>query len=264
MPRVINFGTELWLDVEGVCVEPLLEHFARYLPPRLATATRLEDVARISLIGPKWATVLAGVDRRHAAARPPQPLRALALRTEVAELIPAVVRTSADGPGLDLYPRQQARLNLLRSLQVAVDRAGGCQVGDEAFAAWRVERGIPVYGHDISLDNLPQETGLVERTVSFDKGCYTGQEVVARIHYRGHVNRRLRALRFGAGPAEPGAPLFTGDREVGTVTSTALSPTLGAIGMGYVRREIDAGTSLSLSPGGETSCHVRNLPFTQT
>jgi folate-binding protein YgfZ len=151
------------------------------------------------------------------------------------------------------------------ALAAAVMAAGGESVSDETWERLRIERGIPRYGVDYGLENLPQETGLVERTVSFEKGCYTGQEVVARIHYRGHVNQRLTGLsRDEGGPIPVGAELFDGDRRVGEVSSATHSREFGAIALGMVRREVATGSKLSTSPGGQRTIEVRSLPFTMS
>jgi tRNA-modifying protein YgfZ len=103
---------------------------------------------------------------------------------------------------------------------------------------------------------LPAETGLVERTVSFTKGCYVGQEPVARLHYRGHPNRHLRRLLSleGALPSVP-AEIALGDRVVGRLTSVVQPPGDGpAVGLGYVRREVEEGAIVDVrQPVGEPS-----------
>ncbi len=114
----------------------------------------------------------------------------------------------------------------------------------------RVEWGVPRCGIDIDEGNLAQETGLEREAISYEKGCYLGQEVVARIHFRGHVNRCLRKLRFTRSAAADsqdgelpptGAALHHEEKQVGHVTSAVLSPRLGPIGLGYLRRELTLG-----------------------
>ena len=120
-----------------------------------------------------------------------------------------------------------------------------------------------MYGTDFGPGNLPQETGLTERVVSFDKGCFTGQEVVARIHYRGHVNQRLMGLQApGSQPLEPATELFSEGRAVGRITSPVESPRFGPIAIGMIRREVDPGALLEVSQATEPDIKVRNLPFT--
>ena len=100
-------------------------------------------------------------------------------------------------------------------------------------------------------------------TVNFDKGCYTGQEVVARIHYRGHVNQRLMGLEApGDQPLPPAVELFREGRAMGRITSPVRSPRLGSIALGMIRREVDHGAFLAGSSAAIPDVKVRNLPFT--
>jgi folate-binding protein YgfZ len=137
--------------------------------------------------------------------------------------------------------------------------------GLETWEIARIEAGRPEWGVDIDESTLPQEANLEElHAISYTKGCYTGQETVARVHFRGHVNRHLRGLR-SASPQPPltHAGLFdeTG-KHVGDVRSTAVSPRLGAIALGMVRREIEIGAVLNARwEGGETRVDVAHLPF---
>ena len=113
--------------------------------------------------------------------------------------------------------------------------AGAIEVTEAAAELVRVESGRPRYGVDLDENVIPQEAGLNERAVSFTKGCYVGQETVARLFYRGKPNRHLRGLRLSA-PVEPGTPLQLGEKEVGRLTSVAVSPAHGPIGLALVRR----------------------------
>ncbi|MDQ6840262.1 MAG: hypothetical protein M3137_18490 [Actinomycetota bacterium] len=117
----------------------------------------------------------------------------------------------------------------------------------------RVESGIVRMGAELSERTIPAETGLIDRTVSFTKGCYTGQELVARIDSRGSkVARRLCGLRLwgpGAGDVGAGWVLRSGGKEVGHVTSVTVSPRLGPIALGYVRRAIELGATVGVVDG---------------
>lgn len=126
--------------------------------------------------------------------------------------------------------------------------------------ARRIAAGVPRFLVDYTTDNLVQEAGL-EAAVSFDKGCYLGQETVARLQYRGRPNRRLCGLTLD-GPASAGASLMVGDRAVGTLTSVADDPDLGRIGLAILRREVAAGDQLRVDEGN-TSATVVALPFTE-
>jgi tRNA-modifying protein YgfZ len=106
---------------------------------------------------------------------------------------------------------------------------------------------------------IPQEAGLNERAVSFSKGCYVGQETVARLHYRGRPNRHLRGLRLSA-PGATGDELGLGERAVGHVGTAVISPDLGPIALALVRREAEPGAIVSVGDGG-ASAEVVELPF---
>ena len=108
-------------------------------------------------------------------------------------------------------------------------------------------------------DNLPGEAGIVERAVSFTKGCYIGQEPVARMFHRGRPNRRLRGLRMSAA-VSPGESVMSADREVGRLTTSVTSPRLGPIGLAILRREVEAGDQLAVGEQA-VSATVVELPF---
>jgi folate-binding protein YgfZ len=149
--------------------------------------------------------------------------------------------------------------------------------GEAAYTAARVEAGYPEWGLDIDDATIPQEANFdALGAISYTKGCYTGQEVVARIHFRGHVNRHLRGLGFPLGAAEPaaGAPIPPGaslvDEEgkaVGDVRTSARSPRLGGVALGMVRREVPLGAVLRArwsdadGAAGERAVTVAALPF---
>jgi folate-binding protein YgfZ len=106
---------------------------------------------------------------------------------------------------------------------------------------------------------MPAEAGIVERAVDFEKGCYIGQETVARLHYKGKPNRHLRGLRLSA-LAPPGTPLWLGEKEVGRLGSSCLSPARGPLGLAIVRREAEPGSELRLGEDDVTA-RVVDLPF---
>ena len=144
-------------------------------------------------------------------------------------------------------------LPLWHELEKQVRAHGGVPAGMEALNSIRLESGTPWFGHDYDDKNIPHEAGLEQSHISYEKGCYTGQEIVERVRSRGHVNRRLTLLKFiSSAPPNPGTKLFAAGNaaaEVGYVTSAALSPLLQRpIGLGYVRREQSAlGTRLDAS-----------------
>ena len=105
---------------------------------------------------------------------------------------------------------------------------------------------------------MPQEAGINERAVSFTKGCYIGQETVARLHYRGKPNRHLRGLRLGA-PAATGDPVRLGERELGAIGTAVVSPARGPIALAILRREAEPGTTVEV--GESAAAEVVELPF---
>jgi folate-binding protein YgfZ len=135
----------------------------------------------------------------------------------------------------------------------------------EAWEIARVESGRPAWGIDMDDNTIPQEANFDDLdAISYTKGCYTGQEIVARVHFRGHVNRRLVGLRGStAEPPAGGAVLFDeSGKEVGDVRSAVSSPRLGGIGLAMVRREISEGSALVARYGEqEQSLQVIALPF---
>ena len=142
--------------------------------------------------------------------------------------------------------------------------AGARPIGSDAYEIARVEAGVPRFGAEIDASVLPAETGLVDQAVSFTKGCYVGQEPVARLHYRGHPNRHLRHLVSfdGALPTVP-AEIALGDRVVGRLTSVVQPPGDGpAVGLGYVRREVEEGSIVDVRQAGGDPAHARVAALT--
>jgi folate-binding protein YgfZ len=141
----------------------------------------------------------------------------------------------------------------------AVSELGLPEVPETAAECVRIESGRPRLGLDMDGTTIPQEAGLNERAVSFTKGCYVGQETVARLHYKGKPNRHLRGLRLSS-PASHGDAIVLGEREVGTVGSACTSPALGPIALALVRREATPGDRVLVGSRSEPSTVVE-LPF---
>ncbi|HEX7679140.1 MAG TPA: folate-binding protein, partial [Thermoanaerobaculia bacterium] len=126
----------------------------------------------------------------------------------------------------------------------------------------RVEAGRPMWGIDMDDNTLAQEANFDDlEGISYTKGCYTGQETVARVHFRGHVNRNLRGIQ-SASAIPTGAELFADEKSVGTMKSSVVSPRMGPIGLAMLRREVETGAELSARwDGGEALTRVREIPF---
>jgi len=252
---VIRLGDAVWLDVPTAAWTELEEHFDRYLPPRFAKLERSE--LRVVRIRGPLATERERSDPALASLDGPTYTPRSGARWAVGEFRGGFAVRPADGFDVYLPPEQAHGLDLP-------------EVGEAAWDVFRIENGVPVYGRDVTSENLPQETGLVPERVSFEKGCYTGQEVLARIHYRGKVNRNLLGIRVGSPyavpPLHPGDELLTENRVVGSVTSAAESPDHGWIGLAYLRREVEPGDEVMVRPEGRSTdipiyARVESLPF---
>jgi folate-binding protein YgfZ len=172
-----------------------------------------------------------------------------------------------DGEGPLRLPRLWPALggvDLLARAGTAALPEGVAPVPPEAFEALRIEAGLPSMGRELTERTIPAEAGVVEVAVSFTKGCYTGQELVARIDARGsHVPRRLRGVLLGDGPQPPvGAELVSEGRVVGALTSVAWSPVHGVVGLGYVGRAVEPPATVEVRAAGlALRGEVRALPL---
>ena len=247
--RILSGGPEeLWLDTEPHTRDVVVSHLRMYkIGRRVEVVDRTDERAILSLAGPAASAVAA---RATGAKAPPGEDRWSA--GKVGE---TPVRVVATALGADVLAPAEAA----EAVRSALLEAGAQQVGHEAVDVLRVEQGIPRHGVDMGPDNLPGEAGIVDRAVSFTKGCYIGQEPVARMYHRGRPNRHLRGLLLDVAVA-PGEPLIVGEREVGRLTSVTESPRLGAIGLALVRREAEPGSRLRTGTG-DVGATVVELPF---
>ena len=244
--RVLRLSSgELWLDLEPGPAEGVLKHLRTY---SIGREVEVEDVtdrwAVISLIGPRSAELsgFEGLGPEHAQrSRQWEGTDVLGVATDA---------------GVDLIVQTEDAA----TIEAALATAGAVQVSDEAAEIARVESGRPRFGLDMTSDHMPAEAGIVERAVDFEKGCYIGQEPVARLHYRGKPNRSLRGLRLSA-PASHGDSLRLGEKQVGTIGTACLSPAHGTIALAIVRREAEVGEQLAVG-SGTTTAEVVELPFT--
>ena len=169
--------------------------------------------------------------------------------------------------GFDLFVPEGSLRTAFEKLKTTAEAAGGRACGWQALEMARIEAGLPRFGVDMDETNLPPEAGIEQRAISYSKGCYIGQEVIARIRTYGQVAKMLRGLlldKDSKNLPRKGDKLFDGDKEAGYVTSSLTSPAFNAnIALGYVRREHhQAGTLLRVrSVGGETMAEVKELPW---
>ena len=173
-------------------------------------------------------------------------------------------RSQADELGYQLLTSQAALPAVWQTLWSHRETCGAQAVGLAALEVLRIEAGIPIYGIDMTDETIPIEANLSD-AISYTKGCYIGQEVIARIDARGHVNRKLVGFLLDGEVLPPsGAKIVASQREVGWVTSSTYSPARRQnIALGYVRHEVwDAGTELQIQTDGTSvRAVVRALPF---
>jgi tRNA-modifying protein YgfZ len=245
--RILDAGDELLLDCERVALQELFTMLRRYKLGRdVELHKRTLERGLLSLLGPD-ARRIAGADDL-----PEEEHAHLA-----AELAGAPVRLIASDLGVDVLCDSADTERVAETLA-----AEGAVAATEADAeVRRVESGRPRYGVDLDDTVIPQEAGLNARAVSFEKGCYVGQETVARLYFRGKPNRHLRGLKL-TGPAAQGEPLWLGEREVGRLGSVVSSPLHGPIALALVRREAAPGDSLRVGENG-VRAQVVDLPFAQ-
>jgi folate-binding protein YgfZ len=243
--RVLDAGDELLLDCERSALQAIFDVIRRAtIGFRVELHKRTLQRGLLSLAGPR---------SREVAGAPDLPQTEHAHRE--ATIGRATVRVIATDLGVDVLCLAEDS----DAVRAALLEAGAEPVSEAVAELLRVEHGRPRWGAELDETIIPQEAGLNDRAVSFTKGCYVGQETVARLHWRGKPNRHLRGLRLSA-PAEPGTPLLLGEREVGRLASAADSPTLGPIGLALVRREAEVGDVLRVGDTDVTAT-IADLPF---
>jgi tRNA-modifying protein YgfZ len=259
--RIAGGRDALWLDVAPGQATHLLQHLDHFLiAEQVELADRTADFAQMHLAGPEAKAVLER-----------------ALGEPVPDLGPLEHMERTFGPNATCHVRRHDPLGLSGYDLVCLETraadvwqrltvAGATPAGLDAYELLRVEAGTPVYGTDIDESRFVVEVGRAD-AICYTKGCYLGQEPIVMARDRaGHINRAFRGLKLGAGGAVPaGAKLLAADgKEVGVVTSSVVSPRLGPIALGYVRRGSEQpGTALEVQPaGGGRTAVVSDLPMT--
>ncbi len=259
--HVYELGDVILLTMAGDVKDAVMAKLDQFI---FGEDVQLGDVtgtfAQVAVVGPEAASavarVIGGVTADALASLPEHGN----VRAQWAGGAAIVVRVTDTGePGFDLLVEQRRAVELntaLSAIEVApVDAA--------TADAIRIESGIALFHRDMDEETIPLEAGIESRAISFTKGCYVGQEVVIRVLHRGHgrVARRLVGLTFeGSQPPAPGAKIRAGEREVGEVTSSTVSPALQRpIALGYVHRDfVEPGTKVSVEGA---SGEVTALPF---
>jgi tRNA-modifying protein YgfZ len=242
--RVLRPGAEeILLETEPEGLAASLRHLQMYSIGRDVSVTdQSAERSVLSLIGPRSAE-LAGT-----AALPEH-----ACETATVGTVACLAAGTAGGIDLIVAAAEAG------AVAEFLGGAGAAPVSPEAVEILRVEAGVPRFGAEMGTETMPAEAGIVEDAVSFTKGCYIGQETVARLHYKGRPNRHLRGLRLSA-PAAAGVPVQLGEKEVGRLGTACVSPALGPIGLAILRREAEPGTTVELGEDGVTA-EVVGLPF---
>lgn len=267
--EVLNVGDALWIGVDGDLAGPLAQKLDQLI---FAEQVTIEDagasMAQWHLCGPEAATILASIAGLHDEPLSMARLSALGALDHLPVRIGGhdgrIVRVDPTGlPGFDLY----VDANRAAALHGLLVDAGAVDLSGEVVNALRVEAGIPRFHIDMDETTIPLEAGLERQAISFDKGCYVGQEVIVRVMHRGHgrVARKLVGLTLsGTTVPAPGKHLVSGDREIGRVTSSILSPALNQpIALGYVHRDFqEPGTKVEVEVEDvRVPAMVTRLPF---
>lgn len=242
---ILALEDRLWLELPPGRGGEIAGHLTKYVITDQVEVRPLEDRCLLTLAGPGAADFLGAFTPLPEERWAHRPARVEDVQVEL------VRRPLAGLPAFTLWaPAGEAE----RLAEALLAKEGVRPAGFTALERLRVENGVPAFGVDFGSDHFPQETGLEAAAVSYTKGCYLGQEVIARIHYRGRANRAARRLLFdGETPPAPGARLLHDGEEVGTVGSAVASPRLGrAVGIAVLHRKGNApGTRLTVEGGGQ-------------
>jgi folate-binding protein YgfZ len=258
---VYELGDLMLLSVARAVTDTVLAKFDQFI---FSEDVQLGDVsdtfAQIAVIGPRAAAVLRGILRVGIGSLEALPEHGCARTTTSGGAAAIVTRVSDAGvDGYDVYVERAIADDVIASLSAA----GARTLEPDEAEALRIEAGIPLFGRDMDEETIPLEAGIESRAISFTKGCYVGQEVIIRVLHRGHgrVARRLVGLRIAGDrvPAER-APIRSGDREIGYVTSAAFSPSQNApLALGYIHRDfVEPGTPVTID---DTAAEVVSLPI---
>jgi aminomethyltransferase len=236
--RVVRAGEDVFIDTEPEGAGAAREILGRYAP---FSRVKLEDLSGswsvLGLYGPDASELLGGVEAAEHAS----------VEVEVGDVSLLAVGVAVPVSGFDLIGPSD---NLAAAREHLSER--GATLADRpAYETARIEAGVPRFGADITPDNFPGETGTLDRGVSFQKGCYPGQETVARMRYRGHPNKTLYRLAIEGTQAQAGAQILQNGKTIGAVTSVAPLPVEGRVlALGYLSRGADTEGPLEAGPSG--------------
>lgn len=267
-PNIFRLTDELLLDFEPGYADSIKERLDSFV---IADDVEVVDVGdsfgMFSVQGPRARNLLESLNLTF---RPPEvPFQIETVQDAELGEIYVANRPRLKSSGYDLFAAAD-RMTALgdRLLKAAASHELAAPCGWEALETARIEAGIPRFGIDMDDRNFPQETGLEEQLVSYRKGCYIGQEIIARIRTYGRVNKQLRGFRLeleDESIPQPGTRLFVQGKESGYLCSVLRSDHLDAVvALGYARREMDEpGTRFEVGPehGGRNEAVIVQTPF---
>jgi folate-binding protein YgfZ len=264
--NIYSLANELLLDFEPGLAEAVVQRLEKYI---IADDVQMVDVAGqyglLSVQGPKAEEVARGVGLP--LDMPVKPMNFTTANDPALGEIYLMNQPRLGTSGFDLFMPVAALGAMMDKFIAAAKQSGGRACGWQALEMARIEAGIPRFGVDMDETNLAPEAGIESRAISYSKGCYIGQEVIARIRTYGQVARALRGFRLADDltvlPVK-GDKLLLGGKQVGYITSALASPALKAnIAFGYARKEAnEIGTELVLrTAAGESPARVVALPF---
>jgi folate-binding protein YgfZ len=266
--KIYTLADELLLDFEPGLSEKISQRLEKYI---VADDVQVVDAAPhyglLSVQGPKAADVARTLGLFGEI--PANPFSSLKVADPTLGELYLMNQPRLGLNGFDLFVPTNSLGAVADKLIAAAKQFGGRAVGWNAFDSARIEAGVPRFGADMDETNIPTECGIEARAISYNKGCYIGQEVINRIHSIGHVTKELRGLLIaGDLPTLPsrGDKLFQASKEIGHITSAVKSPALNAcIALGYVRYETSQiGNELMLHSNGiESPAKIVDLPFTK-
>lgn len=223
--RAVKDGDDILIIVEPEGEEAAKAILGRYAP---FSRVKMED-ADLSIVGVygSRSTKLLGLDvlAEHESKE-----------VEIGGAKALVVGVSAPVSGCDLIISEEDVLAVREHLE----SIGASSASAGEYETIRIEAGVPRFGADMTPENFPGEAGVLDRAVNFKKGCYPGQETVARMHYRGQPNKNLHRFTIEGDTPAPGTPIFQNEKEVGKITSVAPLPVGGkTFALGYLKRKSD-------------------------
>lgn len=260
--RIFARDSDLLVDVPVRAAEGFVAMVRKYVNPRVSRYTdRSDALTDLGVFGVRAREIVAALTGLRADALGVLGPYAHAQASIEGNQVLVVRAPDVRLEGFELIAPTEMRASLWRRAA----ELGAIPAGLDAWEIARIEAGRPEWGLDIDDATIPQEANLDDlHAISYTKGCYTGQETVARVHFRGHVNRHLRGLTYADNtPLPRGAQIVDdGDKVVGDVRSSAVSPRLGGIALAMVRREIAPGAVVRARwEANEATANVLALPF---